>query len=62
MTAAQLCLYKVRGGWWRLNVHRKGEHLWVVILGTRDEKLAQDKLARYRKVEETLAAKPSLYA
>lgn len=60
MTELQLC--KARGGWWRIHVAFDGELRWIVTLGTRDAELARQKLEKYRRVEESLAAKPPLYA
>ena len=48
-------LYKVHGGWWRIDVIIDGEHGLIVRLGTRDAGLARQKFERYRKTEEHLA-------
>jgi|HubBroStandDraft_6_1064221.scaffolds.fasta_scaffold110873_5 hypothetical protein len=56
MTAPVLRLFKIHGGWWRMEVEIDGVILWNVRLGTRDDKLAQQKLAKYRHTEQSLYA------
>jgi hypothetical protein len=59
MTAPVLRLFKVHGGWWRIEVETNGVISLNVRLGTRNESLAQQKLEKYRKTEQALYLSPN---
>jgi hypothetical protein len=57
MTAPVLRIFKVHGGWWRMEVETDGVIRCNVRLGTRDAKLAQQKLEKYHETEQHLYAR-----